>query len=330
MAFPVLKNLEIGVSVRYDDYSDFGGTTNPKIAAQADTPIQHLLLRGSYNTGFARADAGPTCMHLRTRPPSPAAATTTRCCARTACPILQAGAAADARLRHPVPAACRAVTRSLQPEESDAWTIGFVPAADAAVVVRRRLLGLHGHQQHQRDRRERRSSPTPNKYANLFVRCSAGSGARARRRSRAASMPGGDPLAYIINTNLNLGDTKTNGLRLPVQLEPEAAPSTAASRVNWRGTYVTKYEFQIEPSGSLVQPGRQLQRPVRWTGAALPARSPTSAGHGVRGRRPSGTATRAATSTRTRPLRCSRRSARTRWGHGRCGTCPVRGPATRA
>ena len=29
-SFPVLKNLEIGASVRYDDYSDFGSTTNPK------------------------------------------------------------------------------------------------------------------------------------------------------------------------------------------------------------------------------------------------------------------------------------------------------------
>ena len=28
----MLKGLEIGASVRYDDYSDFGSTTNPKIS----------------------------------------------------------------------------------------------------------------------------------------------------------------------------------------------------------------------------------------------------------------------------------------------------------
>ena len=52
MSFPIMKNLEIGASLRYDDYSDFGSTTNPKISFRY-TPVQSLLLRGSYNTGFA-------------------------------------------------------------------------------------------------------------------------------------------------------------------------------------------------------------------------------------------------------------------------------------
>ena len=52
MTFPILKNLEIGAAVRYDDYSDFGGTTNPKVSFRY-TPVDMLLLRGSYNTGFA-------------------------------------------------------------------------------------------------------------------------------------------------------------------------------------------------------------------------------------------------------------------------------------
>ena len=52
MAFPVLKNLELGFALRYDDYSDFGSTTNPKFSIRY-TPIEQLLLRGSYNTGFA-------------------------------------------------------------------------------------------------------------------------------------------------------------------------------------------------------------------------------------------------------------------------------------
>ena len=51
MSFPVLKNLELGAAVRYDDYSDFGSTTNPKFSLRF-TPVQQLLLRASYNTGF--------------------------------------------------------------------------------------------------------------------------------------------------------------------------------------------------------------------------------------------------------------------------------------
>ena len=38
--------------MRYDDYSDFGSTTNPKLSFRY-TPVEQLLLRGSYNTGFA-------------------------------------------------------------------------------------------------------------------------------------------------------------------------------------------------------------------------------------------------------------------------------------
>jgi iron complex outermembrane receptor protein len=48
---PILRNLEAQVAVRYDKYSDFGNTTNPKIALRW-TPTRELLVRTSYNTGF--------------------------------------------------------------------------------------------------------------------------------------------------------------------------------------------------------------------------------------------------------------------------------------
>jgi len=48
---PIVKNLELTAAVRYDDYSDFGGTTNPKVSLRWH-PIEPLLFRGSYNEGF--------------------------------------------------------------------------------------------------------------------------------------------------------------------------------------------------------------------------------------------------------------------------------------
>jgi len=48
---PILANLELDLAVRYDDYSDFGGTTNPKISV-AWRPLDNLLLRASYGEGF--------------------------------------------------------------------------------------------------------------------------------------------------------------------------------------------------------------------------------------------------------------------------------------
>ena len=50
-AIPIIKNLDLTLAGRYDDYSDFGNTFNPKIGVRYQ-PIQQVLLRASYNTGF--------------------------------------------------------------------------------------------------------------------------------------------------------------------------------------------------------------------------------------------------------------------------------------
>jgi iron complex outermembrane receptor protein len=48
---PVIKNLDVNLAIRWDDYSDFGSTTNWKGNFRWQ-PMQQLLLRGSYGTGF--------------------------------------------------------------------------------------------------------------------------------------------------------------------------------------------------------------------------------------------------------------------------------------
>lgn len=48
---PVVDSLEINLAARYDHYSGFGGTTNPKIGVKYQ-PMEELLFRGAYSTGF--------------------------------------------------------------------------------------------------------------------------------------------------------------------------------------------------------------------------------------------------------------------------------------
>lgn len=48
---PIVKNLDAGLAVRFDDYNDVGNTTNWKGNVRWQ-PMQQLLLRGSYGTGF--------------------------------------------------------------------------------------------------------------------------------------------------------------------------------------------------------------------------------------------------------------------------------------
>jgi iron complex outermembrane receptor protein len=48
---PILKTVEAQLAARYDHYSDFGGTTNPKVALRWQ-PLPTLMLRSSWGTGF--------------------------------------------------------------------------------------------------------------------------------------------------------------------------------------------------------------------------------------------------------------------------------------
>jgi iron complex outermembrane receptor protein len=48
---PILTNLEAQLALRYDKYSDFGNTTNPKVSLRW-TPSKEVLVRSSYSTGF--------------------------------------------------------------------------------------------------------------------------------------------------------------------------------------------------------------------------------------------------------------------------------------
>jgi iron complex outermembrane receptor protein len=48
---PVVKQLTVNVSGRYDHYSDVGGHFSPKVGVKF-TPIRQLVLRGTYSQGF--------------------------------------------------------------------------------------------------------------------------------------------------------------------------------------------------------------------------------------------------------------------------------------
>jgi outer membrane receptor protein involved in Fe transport len=50
-SFPLLENLELQVAGRYDDYSDFGNTTNPKVALRWAV-TDSFALRASWGQGF--------------------------------------------------------------------------------------------------------------------------------------------------------------------------------------------------------------------------------------------------------------------------------------
>jgi iron complex outermembrane recepter protein len=58
LAIPIVKNLDLQVAARFDKYSDFGSTTNPKVALRYQ-PLGELLFRSSYSQGFHAPDFDP-------------------------------------------------------------------------------------------------------------------------------------------------------------------------------------------------------------------------------------------------------------------------------
>ena len=49
--FPILPSLDVTLAGRLDDYTGFGTTTNPKVSVRF-RPVEPVMFRGSYNTGF--------------------------------------------------------------------------------------------------------------------------------------------------------------------------------------------------------------------------------------------------------------------------------------
>jgi iron complex outermembrane receptor protein len=243
--FPILKGLEVGASLRADKYSDFGNTVNPKLSLRW-VASPNVLVRGSANTGFT----APTLTQLY----APNATTFTA--NRYNDPVLCPGGTPTAAA---VPSRDCGIqfqrltggNTALNAEESRAWTIGVVlqPLPTFSVGMDywsyyiKNSISTVGEQSVFAD---------PVKYASLYVRCSQAPAAR-QQAIGACQTPGGDPLAYIVDTNQNLGDVQTKGVDIQANWNSGATPMGRFG-ASLRGTYVQKYLFQVEPKGTWFNP----------------------------------------------------------------------------
>jgi iron complex outermembrane receptor protein len=120
VAVPIIKGMEATLAVRNDHYSDFGNTTNPKVSLKW-TPVEQLLLRGSYNTGF-RAPSFFQLYGVQGDSPVPG-----NIADPVLCPLGNV-AGADLSVCAIRPNARSGGNKDLKPETSKQWTLGFVVA----------------------------------------------------------------------------------------------------------------------------------------------------------------------------------------------------------
>ena len=254
LSLPLLKNLELAISVRHDKYSDFGSTTNPKASIRF-TPHKDLVLRTSYNEGFA----APTLTQLYS--PNSTSFTGGSYNDPTLCPNGVVNPAAggiasrDCRIQFQQQ---QGGNTSLTPEKSKAWTLGFVYQ-----ITPRLSVGLDQWFYRVTNNISTIGEATifgdPVTYASLFVRCSRAPAA-LQASIGACRVPGGDPLAFIVNTNQNLGDTFTRGFDLQANWQSSAtAYGTFAASV--RSTYIDDYQFQVVKNGAFNKPVGNFNAP---------------------------------------------------------------------
>ena len=250
-AIPVIKNLDLTIAGRYDHYSDFGNTFNPKVGLRWQ-PVKEVLLRGSYNTGFR----APTLYDIY----QPASRTFTSdsyndpllCPNGTPLNGATSGVVCDQQTlqRNAGPVAIGRPVNSLSPEKSKTFTVGAVFEPSSAftfsvdywdIRIRNTISGLP----------EQSIFGDPVKYASRFVRCSQLSAAERANIDVCLNFPAFDPIAFIDTPTENLGELRTHGLDLSASLR---LPTTAMGKfaVTMDGTYVTGFEYQREAGGEFI------------------------------------------------------------------------------
>ncbi len=256
---PVIKDLEVGLAVRYDKYSDFSGVWSPKATARWQA-LDSLLLRGSYNQGFR----APTVFDLFQ--PNSITFTANSYDDPVLCPGGNAVPGADPS-RDCQQQFQRQVggNQQTKPEESDSWSVGFVlqPMKDLSMSLdywSTKVTGLID------------SLPdsavfgNPTFYANKFVRCSQLTPAeRLALQGTCDGQSAVDPLAYVIGTTQNLGDLEASGLDFNIQYTTPAS-DWGRVRLGFSGTYLTKWQQQLVQNGeyysALGQYSQELDFPA--------------------------------------------------------------------
>ncbi|MBS0434650.1 MAG: TonB-dependent receptor [Proteobacteria bacterium] len=234
---PFTKTFEATAAVRYDKYSDFGNTTNPKFGFRYQ-PTRDMLMRGSYSTGFR----APSLYELN----SPQTYTNTSenhfdpvLCTATGVPA--PGSGVNARYCDVQYQSLLGGNPKLKPEKSKSLNFGLVfqPNVDANIGIdfwwlrlRQQINGLD----------DNTVFSDPAKYAGLFHRAPNG-----RLSIIGSDCPGVD-CGYVELTTQNLGGVNTNGIDLNASYRIHAG-NTGSFLLNGALTYVTKYEYQNEQDG---------------------------------------------------------------------------------
>ena len=221
MNIPLLKTLEANVAVRWDHYSDFGDTTNPKASLRYQ-PSQNVLLRGSYGTGFL----APSLYELYV--PQTAGLSSTGLNDPLRCPVTHDNTL-DCNAQFPL---TFGGNPALKPEKSEQATFGIVFEPTTALSMSADYFKIR-----------LRDSITNGLPVTTILGDPQYYGLITRAPSDPAnpSLPG--RITAIQQTYINLGNTHIEGWDLEAHYKWPRM-SWGRVRLDVSGTYYTRYDFQ--------------------------------------------------------------------------------------
>jgi len=233
LSLPVLKSLELSLAARYDHYSDFGSTTNPKFGFRFQ-PIKQVLLRGSFSTGFR----APSLFELYGAPAytntgSPqndpincpngnviAGHSTSNNCQQQFQALT--GGNVDLKPEKAKNATLGLVLEPIQDltAELDFWSVKFRHAI--GTVDEDTVFSLDNYQQ----------------YTSVYHR-----NGNNEIPSDGSACPG-PRCGYVDFRNLNLGGITTNGVDIALAYKMNAG-SAGRVNFNYAGTWIHRYAYQL-------------------------------------------------------------------------------------
>lgn len=221
LAVPIVRGLDAQLALRFDEYTDFGSTTNPKVALRWQ-PLPALLLRGSWGEGFR---APP--LYTLSEPSASAGITIVEDPIR--CPVT--GLVDDCLAFVEVFAGGNP---DLQPETSTQWNVGAVwePLKGLSLAVDYWAIEQKGI-----------IEPLSQESLMLYHVRFADRIVRGPVDPAYPNLPG--PIVSIDTSPVNLGTTQTSGIDAAVSWQ--VPPQTWGNvRIGLQGSYVLQWETQID------------------------------------------------------------------------------------
>jgi iron complex outermembrane receptor protein len=242
---PVLKTVELSFAGRYDNYSDFGGSFNPKVGFRW-TPMKAMSVRGSYNTGF-RAPSLDEIYGPNTITYSANAYNDPLLCPNG----VPANGGLESRDCDQQVQMQRGGNKNLKPEESKTFSLGlaFEPVKDLTASIDYWNIELTDQ---IGQFPEQAIFADPVKYANRLLRCNALS-AEVQSGLDRCQKPwvGSNALGYAVGPGDNLGGVKTDGIDFALGYGLNS--SFGRWQFSWEATYVNSYKYQRNKGDAYVE-----------------------------------------------------------------------------